>query len=315
MSNNIQIATWSDLTTDPTPEQTVLHLLDELEGGRDAYDILAVQRAYRQSVESTLPAELSLRGSDFYGPPSQHHGYTALNLHHSALDEAMWGPFEGHDDDAFRGDHHFQQIAAPYRITPATTRLLYATWPTLAGEESVEVTVRAALSVYGRTHVEALADSGRYDFETLGRAVSGGFGSDEDVTEVAAAYRQSITDALPDGYELEENLLYGPYPRREVDHKTLHKALIKKAVNLDEVIAAHLGTPPRELWSADQVAEAIGASSTDSARRTLSRWDVKAADYRPHPNSGRAQALYDAAQVRAAHATRPGRGARTDRQA
>lgn len=308
MSRDVQIAAWSDLTTDPTPEQTVLQLLDRLEGGRDAYDIVAVQRAYRQSVERALPSELSLHAHDFHGPPSQHRGYTALDLHTSSLTEAVWGPFEGDDEDAFRGDGHFRRIAAPHRITEATTRLLYATWRTLAGEESVEATVRAALSVYGRTHAEALADSGRYDFDTLGRAVAGGFGSAEDVAQVAAAYRQAVNDTLPDGYALEENLLYGPRPHQDVDHKALIQA-----VTLDKVITSCLAMPLRELWSAEQVGAAIGASSADSARRTLSRWGVKAVDYRPHPTSGRTQALYDAAQVRTAHATRPGRGARTDR--
>jgi len=67
----------------------------------------------------------------------------------------------------------------------------------------------------------------------------------------------------------------------------------------------------RDLWTIDQVAEYLGAASTGSARRTLSRWGVKAVAYRPGP-SGRVVAHYDPAAVRAAHAARPGRGARTD---
>lgn len=62
-----------------------------------------------------------------------------------------------------------------------------------------------------------------------------------------------------------------------------------------------------ELWTAAEVAEYLGAASPDSARRTLSRWGVKAAEYRPGP-SGRPQAHYRADEVRAAHAARPGRG-------
>lgn len=70
--------------------------------------------------------------------------------------------------------------------------------------------------------------------------------------------------------------------------------------------------PTPELWTIDQVADHIGATTTASARRTLSRWGITAADYRPHPTSRRAQALYDAERIRAAKAARPGRGARTD---
>lgn len=66
-----------------------------------------------------------------------------------------------------------------------------------------------------------------------------------------------------------------------------------------------------ELWTIDEVAGHIGASSTGSARRTLSRWGVRAVDYRPSP-SGRPAARYAADQVRHAAADRPGRGVRTD---
>lgn len=66
-----------------------------------------------------------------------------------------------------------------------------------------------------------------------------------------------------------------------------------------------------ELWTIDQVADYLGAASPDSARRTLSRWGVKAVRYEPGP-SGRPMAHWSADAVRAAKAARPGRGARTD---
>lgn len=66
-----------------------------------------------------------------------------------------------------------------------------------------------------------------------------------------------------------------------------------------------------ELWTAQDVADFLGLASTGSARRTLSRWGIAAADYR-RSESGHPEAQYDAAKVRAAKATRPGRGARTD---
>ena len=66
-----------------------------------------------------------------------------------------------------------------------------------------------------------------------------------------------------------------------------------------------------ELWTIDQVVDYLGASSPGSARRTLSRWGVKAVRYEPGP-SGRPMARWPADAVRAAKAARPGRGARTD---
>lgn len=65
-------------------------------------------------------------------------------------------------------------------------------------------------------------------------------------------------------------------------------------------------------WTIDEVAEYLGATSTGSARRTLSRWGVKAVNYTPRLN-GRIQAHYSAQAVRDAHADRPGQGKRTDR--
>lgn len=65
-----------------------------------------------------------------------------------------------------------------------------------------------------------------------------------------------------------------------------------------------------ELWTIHQVAEFLGASSTGSARKTMSRWGVTAVARQP----GRAGAsLYDPDQVRSAQAAAPGQGARTDR--
>jgi hypothetical protein len=68
-----------------------------------------------------------------------------------------------------------------------------------------------------------------------------------------------------------------------------------------------------ELWSVAEVAEYLGAASAGSARKTLSRWGIVAADYRPDETSGRVTARFRAAEVRAAFDARPGQGARTDR--
>lgn len=66
-----------------------------------------------------------------------------------------------------------------------------------------------------------------------------------------------------------------------------------------------------ELWTIDEVAAHIGASSAKSASKTLSRWGVRAYDYQPSAK-GRPQARFEAEKVRSAHRERPGRGARTD---
>ncbi|WP_275558470.1 hypothetical protein [Streptomyces sp. 5-6(2022)] len=67
-----------------------------------------------------------------------------------------------------------------------------------------------------------------------------------------------------------------------------------------------------DTWTIGEVAEYLGTPSTGSARRTLSRWGVKAVYYAPGPN-GRIQAHYNAQAVRDAHAGRPGQGKRTGR--
>jgi hypothetical protein len=64
------------------------------------------------------------------------------------------------------------------------------------------------------------------------------------------------------------------------------------------------------LWDAKEVAAHLSIDP-DSVRRQLSRWGIQRADT-GESESGRMTALYSAAKVRAAHAARPGRGARTD---
>lgn len=66
-----------------------------------------------------------------------------------------------------------------------------------------------------------------------------------------------------------------------------------------------------ELWTIEQVAEHLDVKPA-SARGQLSRWKIKAVEAR-RTDSGRWASLYDAEQVQAAAATRPGQGARTDR--
>ncbi len=70
--------------------------------------------------------------------------------------------------------------------------------------------------------------------------------------------------------------------------------------------------PADELWTIAQVAAFLGVQP-GSARGTLSRWEVRAVR-REVDDHGRAHSLFDPDEVRAAHAARPGRGARTGRK-
>jgi hypothetical protein len=64
-----------------------------------------------------------------------------------------------------------------------------------------------------------------------------------------------------------------------------------------------------ELWTTTQAAEYLGASTTGSVRKTLSR--LRVAPVSREPGRG-GQNLYDAGLVRAAKAEMPGRGRRGD---
>jgi hypothetical protein len=67
-----------------------------------------------------------------------------------------------------------------------------------------------------------------------------------------------------------------------------------------------------ELWTIDQVVSYLqvsGPTPEGKARRTLSRWGVRAV---AKTKERWPKALYRADQIKAAHEKRPGRGARTD---
>lgn len=66
-----------------------------------------------------------------------------------------------------------------------------------------------------------------------------------------------------------------------------------------------------DTWTIAEVAKQLGTTSTGSARRTLSRWGVKAVHYAPGPN-GRIEARYNTQAVLDAIAHRAGQGKRTD---
>ena len=308
----VVIAQWSDLRDASSPDQMVADLLAGA-GGEGTFDVLAAQRAYRQAVECALPKGFRLVGSAFHGPSVEGAEFydgqwqtqdriTLREIHQAVIETAIQGKW-----DEYEGDDYFWEIVEGHRITGNTIDRLYGTWQSVVGEADVETSVRVALSVWGQRNVEALTETGRYDEETLWRTVSGGFGTPADVVAIATAYRTAVNTALPDGFSLTVTDFRGPHPLQQTDLKTA-----VKAVDMNGIIADHVLRPASELWTADQAAQEIGAASADSARRTLSRWGVRAADYKPHPESGRLQAVYDADAVRTAAQTRPGRGTRTD---
>jgi hypothetical protein len=97
-------------------------------------------------------------------------------------------------------------------------------------------------------------------------------------------------------------------------HPTADPELLQDSYEVASGLAEHIvdvmqSLKEPDLWTIAAVAEHIGATTTGSARKTLSRWGVRAVG-REAGRSG--ESLYDAEQVRAAHAARPGRGARTD---
>lgn len=63
------------------------------------------------------------------------------------------------------------------------------------------------------------------------------------------------------------------------------------------------------LWTTSDVADHLGASSIQSAAKTLSRWGIKPISREPGRGG---QNLYDPEQIKTASSVRPGRGARTD---
>jgi hypothetical protein len=69
------------------------------------------------------------------------------------------------------------------------------------------------------------------------------------------------------------------------------------------LIDTYTATPHEEaeLWTAEKVAQYTSRSDANSARVWLSRNGIKRVSDRPHPESGRPQALYRANEVRAAH--------------
>lgn len=149
----------------------------------------------------------------------------------------------------------------------------------------------------------------------------GSYGADGyDFDAIVDDYRNEINAALPDSVALSGDQFIGPahteddafegYPLSE--YGTLDITAIVESIDLQAIMDRH------EQLTIDQVAEQLGyktETAKGAARKRLSAWGVKAVAHKPHPESGRVQAYYNAQQVRAAKEARPGRGVGGGRKA
>ena len=138
----------------------------------------------------------------------------------------------------------------------------------------------------------------------------GDYHADYDLDAIEEAYRDAIDEALPDGVFLTGDQLIGPYHEadqnfdgypRDEDGRLDIGAIIR-GIDLMAIVEAN------ELWTIDQVVGELGFngdSAKGTARKTLSRWGVDRYDMVDHPDSGRPQARYKAADVKAAKAAAP----------
>ncbi|MFE4915861.1 hypothetical protein ACFRCX_30620 [Streptomyces sp. NPDC056652] len=173
---------------------------------------------------------------------------------------------------------------------PTTT---YGTWYNFKGHElTVAATVAAAV--------------GDYD-------------DDYDLDAIEDDYRDAIQKALPGSVGLAGEDFIGPYYEKDQDFDGypegefggLDITAIIESVDLMAIVERH------EQWTIDQVADHLGyktATRNATARKKLSSWGVKATAHKPHPDSGRVQARYNAREVENAHKSRPGQGRRSDRE-
>jgi hypothetical protein len=100
--------------------------------------------------------------------------------------------------------------------------------------------------------------------------------------DMVSDYIDAVNSALPDGIVLAGSEFIGPADDRY--DRSVH-ALIREAIDsadVDAIVQRHgrkVPTLPEGEWDAKQVAEHLGLSSPGSARKTLSRWGIRACEY------------------------------------
>lgn len=142
-----------------------------------------------------------------------------------------------------------------------------------------------------------------------------------DMDAIRQAYRDAIDAALPADVSLCGNEFIGPaYPEPgEFDDYPQDEdgALDIRAI-IEELDFDPGDTFERyELYTLEHIGRwVLDSKAKDPAKAAaaaVSKLGVKAFAYRPHPESGRAQAWYRVGDVKDALAARPGQGARTDK--
>ncbi|MCX4543753.1 hypothetical protein [Streptomyces sp. NBC_01565] len=163
------------------------------------------------------------------------------------------------------------------------------------------------------------------DFETSPEQGLNSYLGDQDPDEydmdsIHLAYRRAIDDALPPSVSLCGDEFIGPahiddgefdgYPTDEFGGLDL-RAIVED-VDFDPAEAFER----YELYTLEHIGKwVLDSKAKDPAKAAaaaVSKLGLKAFAYRPHPDSGRAQAWYRAGDVKDALAARPGRGTRTD---
>lgn len=124
---------------------------------------------------------------------------------------------------------------------------------------------------------------------------------------MATDYRNAVQAALPRSVTLTGDEFIGPAYEEDRDWDgELDIQAVIESIDLSPIVERW---DPDAEWTTTTVADRIGATSTGSARKTLSLWGVTATSRQPG-RSG--ESLYNAEQVITAMNGRPGQGARTD---
>ncbi|MDH6710938.1 hypothetical protein P3T27_007689 [Kitasatospora sp. MAA19] len=124
---------------------------------------------------------------------------------------------------------------------------------------------------------------------------------------MAGDYRDAVQSRLPDGVQLTGDEFIGPADEAgRNQNDDLDIGGIIDGVDVGPIVERW---DPDAEWTIEDVADRINAGSTGSARKTLSRWGVKAS-VRQAGRGG--QSVYRAERVLTAMNHRPGQGARTD---
>jgi len=178
-----------------------------------------------------------------------------------------------------------------------TTTTRYGTWTTLVND--YETAPEEGLNGY-------LGDASPDEYDMAG---------------IYAAYRQAIKDALPGGVSLCGSEFIGPaYPEPGEfdDYPTDEDGRLDIGAIVEDLDFDTAAVFERyELYTLEHIGlhvlESKAKDPAKAAAAAVSKLGVKAFAYRPHPDSGRAQAWYRVGDVKDALAARPGQGARTDK--